>query len=826
MKYLYNKLSNKMMLIDLCNSNYVYTRVYAILFFLLAVCMSGSAQHQNIDERNQLFDTNWKFFPGDTATASVVNFNDAGWRKLDLPHDWSIEGKIAPKNPTAGGGGYFPAGKGWYRKTFNVSGEWKTKKVSIYFEGVYMNSEVFVNGKSLGIYPYGYSSFRYDLTPYLVFDKENVIAVRVDNSQHVNSRWYSGSGIYRHVWLTVTNPVHVAHWGVTITTPDVTSTKAIVQVKTLVKNETASSQRVVLKTLLSNKNSKNTGSNQVNVELPANSEKEVIQTIAIAKPLLWSPETPHIYQAQVQVLKDTRVVDANQTDFGIRSIKFTAEQGFQLNGKTLKMNGGCVHHDNGCLGAAAFDRAEERKVELLKAAGFNAVRTSHNPPSEAFLNACDRLGLLVMDESFDCWKIGKNRFDYAIYFDQWWKRDLEAMVMRDRNHPSIVMWSIGNEIPERGTPSAVKTAQMLADEVRKMDNSRPVTSAIVATEKKWEAFDSLMNVHDIAGYNYHLFSGPADHERVPSRIIVHTESYPRDAFTNWNLVQNNRYIIGDFVWTAMDYLGESGIGRWYYSGEAPGQHWENELFPWHGAYCGDIDLIGWRKPISHYRSLLYNNSEKLYMAVREPEPTPFEIKDTWWSVWPTWESWNWPGFEGKIIPVEVYSKYPKVKLYLNNKLIGEKATTREQEYKATFDVPYWPGIVKAVAVENDNEIAAATLQTSGDAAKIKITADRKEIAADGQDLSFITIEITDKDGIFQPGAANRLHFTIEGPGVIAGVDNADLKDHESYIGNTRKAWHGRALVVIRSTHDTGDVKLTVTSPGLSQAILTIKTHEH
>ena len=813
-----------MRMIYTCNK-YVYAKVYTLLLFLIAGGISCAAQNPGIDERKQLFDNDWKFLPGDTAMAGSTDFNDANWRKLDLPHDWSIEGKVAPKNPTSGGGGYFPAGKAWYRKTFNVPTEWESKKISIYFEGVYMNSEVFVNGKSLGVYPYGYSSFSYDLTPYIVFGKENVIAVRVDNSQHVNSRWYSGSGIYRHVWMMVTDPVHVAQWGVFVTTPQVTSQKATVQVKTLVKNETSSVQQVVVKTFLLNKNSKTAGSGQVKIELPANSEKEVVQTMTIAKPLLWSPEMPDLYQAHIQVLKDKNIADETKITFGIRSVKFTAQNGFQLNGRTVKINGGCVHHDNGCLGAAAFDRAEERKVELLKAAGFNAVRTSHNPPSEAFLDACDRLGLIVMDESFDCWKKGKNKFDYAIYFNQWWKRDLDAMVMRDRNHPSIVMWSIGNEIPERGTPDAVKTAGMLIDAVKKIDISRPVTSAIVENGKPWDVFDSLMDVHDVAGYNYHLHSAPADHVREPSRIIVQTESYPRDAFANWKLVQDNSYIIGDFVWTAMDYLGESGIGRWYYSGEVPGQPWENELFPWHGAYCGDIDLIGWRKPISHYRSMLYNATEKLYIAVREPEPKPLEIKDTWWTVWPTWESWNWPGFEGKTIQVEVYSKYPGVKLYLNNALIGERATTREQEYKATFDVPYAPGTLRAVAVENGKEVESTTLQTSGDAAIIKLAADRKEIAAGGQDLSYVTVEITDKDGVHQPNAANRLYFQIEGPGVIAGVDNADLKDYDLYIGNTRKAWKGRALVVIRSTQGTGDIKLTVTSPGLSQAVLTIKTHK-
>ncbi|HEX6432127.1 MAG TPA: glycoside hydrolase family 2 TIM barrel-domain containing protein, partial [Niastella sp.] len=677
-------------------------------------------------ERKQLFDGDWKFFLGDTAAASSTNFNDVHWRHLDLPHDWSIEGKINPKNPTGNAGGYFPAGIGWYRKSFKVPTAWKHRNVAVYFEGVYMNSEVFINGRSLGVYPYGYSSFSYDLSPYLEFGKENVIAVRVNNAQQINSRWYSGSGIYRHVWMTVTDRVHVAHWGVAITTPAITSKKATVQVKTLVKNEMSSTQRIVVKTLLWDKNAKSAGSDQVKIALPANSEKEITQAIQVSNPLLWSPESPDLYVAQVQVTKDRQVIDDTKTGFGIRSIKYTVDKGFQLNGKTVKINGGCAHHDNGCLGAVAFDRAEERKVELLKAAGFNAVRTSHNPPSEAFLNACDKLGLLVMDEVFDCWKAGKTKYDYAVHFDQWWKRDLEKMVLRDLNHPSIIMWSIGNEIVERGEPAAVETANMLANALKKTDTTRPVTSAIVDNGKEWSNFDKLMAAHGVAGYNYHLFSAPADHQRVPSRIIVQTESYPNDAFANWKLVQNNSYIIGDFVWTAIDYLGESGIGRYYYSGEVPGQHWEHDFFPWHGAYCGDIDLIGWRKPVSHYRSMLYNNKEKLYMAVREPEQEPLEIKGTWWSVWPTWESWTWPGFEGKTVQVEVYSTYPKVRLYLNNKLIGEKATTLEQEHKATFAVPYSPGVLKAVAVENEKEIESTILQTSGDGATIKLTADRKE----------------------------------------------------------------------------------------------------
>jgi len=801
-----------------------YSKYFLIAMIIFSSSVITIKAQENI-QRKQIFDFNWKFFLGDSPSAGTKEFDDKGWRNLDLPHDWSIEGKLDPKNPTGGAGGYFPAGIGWYRKKFDVPASWKGKCISIYFEGVYMNSEVFINGKSLGVHPYGYTSFSYDLSPYLDFGRGNVLSVKVDNSKQINCRWYSGSGIYRHVWMNVTNPIHVATWGVNITTPQVSGEKATVKIKTLVKNETDLPQKVILKTQLLNSNAVNAGIDQTDVELLAKSEQEIDQNLTVLKPLLWTPETPNLYQVEVQVLKDKNIIDDTKTTIGIRSIKFTSDNGFQLNGKTVKINGGCVHHDNGCLGAAAFDRAEVRRVELLKSAGFNAIRTSHNPPSEAFLDACDRLGMMVIDEAFDGWKESKTPFDYSVYFNEWWQRDLEAMVLRDRNHPSIIVWSTGNEIIERKKPEAVETAKMLVNCLHKNDPTRPVTSAMTTWDSGWEIFDPLFAVQDIGGYNYQLHRAPSDHERVPSRVIVQTESYPRDAFSNWEMVQSHNYIIGDFVWTALDYLGESGIGRWYYSGEKPGEHWESDLFPWHAAYCGDIDLTGWRKPISHYRSMLYNNSEKLYMAVREPEHDTLKIKQTLWSVWPTWESWTWPGYEGKDIQVEVYSKYPKVRLYLNTKLIGEQATTEEQQFKATFTVPYTPGLLSAAGVMDNKELETAILQTSGNAAGIKLIPDRTKLSADGQDLSFITIEVTDKDGKLQPNAQNQLQFSINGPGVIAGVDNADIKDLDPYIGTARKAWHGRALVVIRSTRNAGDIKLTVSSAGLTEAIVNIITEK-
>ena len=784
-----------------------------ILFSLLAMAFTivGCAKAQKAAERNQLFDADWKFFLGAHPEAASPNFDDSNWRSLDLPHDWSIEGKIEQTNPMGGAGGYFPAGEGWYRKTFEVPTNNKGKRTTICFDGVYMNAEVYINGHSLGLHPYGFTAFNLDLTPYLDYGKKNTLAVHVDNSKQINCRWYSGSGIYRHVWMIVTEPVHLKQWNTFFTTAEIGPESATVGVRTVIQNETDQPQEIQVRMELA-------GTKKViPLQLKANSEKEVLQKISVRKPSLWTPENPKLYAAKVCVQQGKITIDEESFNIGIRSLKYSAEQGFQLNGNTIKLNGGCVHHDNGCLGSAAFDRAEERRVELLKSGGFNSVRTSHNPPSTAFLNACDRLGLMVIDESFDCWKTAKNPFDYSTVLNEWWQRDLESMVLRDRNHPSIIMWSIGNEIYERTDPSALETTKMFAGCIRKMDPTRPVTSAMTTWNQGWEVFDPMMAAHDVCGYNYQLYRAPADHLRVPSRIILQTESYPKDAFKNWDAVQKQNYVIGDVVWTGIDYLGESAIGRNFYPGEQKGEHYEHDFFPWHGAYCGDIDLVGWRKPISHYRNLLWNDTEKLYMAVREPNPDNGVISETSWSVFPTWESWTWPGREGKDIQVEVYSKYPSVRLYLNDKIIGEKQTGSAEEFKATFTLPYQPGNLRAVGLANGKELASTALRTAGETDKITIKPDRIKIKANGQDLSFVIIELTDQNGVQQPNATNLLTFKLEGPGIIAGVDNAHLQNTEPYVASSRKAWHGRAMVVIRSRHKPGTIRLTVSSPGLPDA---------
>lgn len=799
---------------------------FKIWFVIALVFFTGInmyAQNKTASTK-ELFDSDWKFYLGDSQTASTINFDDANWRTLDLPHDWSIEGDFSLKNPAGNDGAYLPTGIGWYRKSFKIPKESKDKVVIINFEGVYMNSEVFINGKSLGIYPYGYSSFSYELTPYLNYEKENIIAVRVDNSKQKNSRWYSGSGIYRHVWLESKDKVHFATDGIAISTPSIKKTSATVEVIATIKNDSDLPKSIQLKTIISDsKNNKEIKQVSVSVQIDPKSEKIFKQNLNISSPKLWSPESPNLYNAKISIIDKQEIADQSIQNFGIRSISFSATEGFLLNGKNVLLNGGCVHHDNGALGAACYDRAEERKVEILKEAGFNALRTSHNPPSKAFLDACDRLGMLVIDEAFDGWRTKKTEYDYALLFDNWYERDVQAMVKRDRNHPSIIMWSIGNEIIERKEPEAVLTAKKLSNAVKVIDTTRPVTSAMTTWDKDWEIFDPLMAAHDVAGYNYALKRAPDDHKRVPSRIIVQTESFPRDAFDNWKLVTENKYVIGDFVWTAMDYLGESGIGRFYYTGDVTGESWERELFPWHGTYCGDIDMTGGRKPISHYRSMLYNDTEKLYLAVKEPNPLPLKIIETMWSVWPTWESWTWPEFAGKEIEVEVYSKYPKVRLYLNDKIVGESVTNVDTQFKATFSVPYNPGQLKAVGIENEKEVESKILKTAGKAAKMVLKADRNMIKADGQDLSYVTLEIVDEFGTIIPNADLKIQFSVTGTGSIIGTDNANIKDLNPYISLSRMTWKGKALAIIKSKQTKGEIVLSANAEGLATENIKIKT---
>lgn len=762
-------------------------------------------------------DREWKFKAGDQPGAQATALDDGAWRTVNLPHDWSIETAPAKNGVMSGPGGFFPAGVGWYRRAFEAPAEWKGQRITIMFEGVYMNADVWLNGVHLGFHPYGYTSFYYDLTSQMKAGGKNVLVVRVDNSKQINSRWYSGSGIYRHVWLTVSNPVHVVPWGVWVTTPEAAATQANVTVKTQVRNEGPLKRRVKVATALSNNLLHAT---EAGFDLPAGASREVTQTITVDRPTLWSPDHPVLYYAKTTVVSDGEAVDEVQTPFGIRALAWSAEKGLLLNGEPIKLCGGCVHHDNGPLGAAAFDRAEERRVELLKAAGFNAIRTAHNPPSPAFLEACDRIGMMVMDEAFDCWEKGKNKNDYSVAFKEWWKRDLSSMVLRDRNHPSVFCWSIGNEVVEHDDPvNGPRIGKMLAEYVRTLDPTRPVTTAICGVKKgqPWSDTDELFAALDIGGYNYTLNNDKKDHERFPKRVMAATESFPRAAFDYWRRTMEQPYVIGDFVWTALDYLGESGIGRCILEGEKESGHGQGDLFPWHGAFCGDLDICGFRKPVSHYRNILWGRGEKLYAAVLQPPPAGKKIKATTWAMPLAQDSWTWPGQEGKPLTVEVYSGCDKVRLTLNDKLIGEKPTTIAEQFKATFEVPYAPGTLKVVGMKGERQEAEFTLRTVDKAAQVKLTADRAALPADGQGLSFVTVEVADKDGRRAPNADNEIEFEISGPGVIAGVGSGDMESTEPYQGKQRRVCHGQALVVVRSTGEAGQIKLTARTRGLAEA---------
>jgi len=838
----------------------IFTTLLVVLPFSVAPIWAAKPE----SPRQQLnADANWKFFLGDPAGAEAASFRDSAWRTVDLPHDWSIESVPDEKNLTGSGGGYFPAGIGWYRKDFTAPANWKGKQVSVEFEGVAENATVYLNGKKLGIHPYAYTSFQFDLTPELDFSKPNVLAVRVDNSELPSSRWYMGAGIYRHVQVVVSEPIHVSPCGVFVSTSEATSESAKVLVKTQVQNDSASPADVSVKTTFFSAQEKVVAKGESQLQVGAGTHGQASQEIAIAHPELWSPHTPVLYRAVTEVVQGGKTVDKVETNFGVRTLTWSVDKGLVLNGKSIKLTGGSVHHDTGPLGAAAFDRAEERKVELLKAAGMNAVRTAHNPPSPAFLDACDRLGLLVLDEPFDVWTKSKAKYDYAQFFKDWWQRDVDAMVLRDRNHPSIVFWGIGNEIPEAWTPEGAPIAKELAARVRSLDTTRPLTEAFPGATYT-ASTDAVMSQLDVTGYNYNLKQNQAkDHERVPNRIMMTTESVPSAAFDNWKLTHEHPYILGEFVWTATDYLGESGIGSWSYMTpeqaaqtnqvvsmmsqamanmgadgknpfEAFAQQQENGKkdpmmslmfpgFPWHAANSGDLDLTGYRKPQSYYRDILWNGGDRVYATVRLPEPEGKKIVAIGWSVYPTLPSWTWPGQEGKDMQVEVYAGTEKVRLYLNNKLVGEMPTMAEQQRKALFTVAYAPGTLKAVGVNGDREVVSSVLQTVGEPVKLRLTADRNVLKADGEDLSYITVEAVDAQGRLQQNAAQEVKFTISGPGTILAVGNADQRSTEAYQGDHRLLSHGRALVVVRTSRQPGSIRLEASAPGLKGDGVTIRT---
>jgi beta-galactosidase len=753
---------------------------------------------------------------GGSDVLAVRVFNGAGSGGIYEAGTKSV--RVGPFDPALSAGGpatgYVVGGTGWYRKHFTLPASDSGKHVSICFDGVYMNSDVWLNGRHLGNHPYGYTPFVYDLTPYLKpAGQENVLAVQVKNTGK-NSRWYSGSGIYRHVRLAVADPAHIPFFGVHVATTNISKITATVNVFTTIENDRGTDAAIRLRTRLIGPDGKATRAEESEVRVPAGQQQEFTQEFSVNKPVLWSLNNPALYRAEVELLDAKQVVDISAATFGIRTISFTVTNGFELNGEVVKLKGGCLHHDNGPLGSATIDRAEERRVQLMKAYGFNAIRTSHNPPSPAFLDACDRFGVLVLDEAFDCWEEGKNPDDYGKYFKDWWQRDLDSMILRDRNHPCVILWSIGNEIPQRGSERGYVIAKQLSDEVRRMDSTRPVTEAVCALwdGRPWPATATAFSFLDVGGYNYQWGQYVPDHNKFPSRIMVGTESYPKEVFENWQAVLKNPWVIGDFVWTAWDYLGETGIGN------AVGNSANH--FPWFNAWCGDIDICGFKKAPLYYREIIWGNAQ-VNLAVHSPLPAGSREKVSGWG-WPDErQSWTWPGSEGKPLDVTVYSSCPSVRLELDGKEIATQPVNNKMV--ARFKVSYQPGELRAIGLSDGQRVASASLRTAGEPTEIRLTADRSKIRADRNDLAYVTVEIVDQHGTVVPNAAIPVRFTVSGAGELAATGSPSPNDASSFHRPLHQTYEGRCLAILRPQGQAGKITLKAEAAGVKAATIVVQT---
>ncbi len=800
---------------------------------------SYAASKQEVRSRLN-FDNNWRFHLGDVKNGQEVGFNDSSWRKLNLPHDWSIEGKFSKDNPAGVGGGALPGGIGWYRKTFTMSEIDKDKLIFIDFDGVYMNSQVWINGHYLGIRPYGYSSFEYELTPYLNYgNKKNTLAVKVDNSKQPNSRWYSGSGVYRNVWLVTTNKVHVDHWGTFVTTPQVTKESARVSIQIKVRNASAQTQNVKIKTVILNKDGKQVAHTEIPASILKNSVVDFKQDLNVKDPDLWSIKKPYLYKAVTTIESGNQIIDNYNTHFGIRTFYFSVTKGFFLNGKHIKIHGVCDHHDLGCLGAAVNKRAIQRQLQLLKSMGVDGIRTSHNPPDPELLDLCDQMGFVVMDEAFDMWKIPKTKYDYHLYWDKWHKRDLQDMVLRDRNHPSIILWSIGNEIPEQGDTSGTRIARELAGIIRNLDTTRAITSN--CNDPRTSNYIIKSGALDVIGFSYHQKDYKTFPTNFPGQKLIGSETtsaletrshydMPSDSIRIWPVRWNkpftkgnpgntcsaydncrapwaetheealenvNKYdfVAGMFIWTGFDYLGEPTPYGW----------------PSRSSYFGIIDLAGFPKDAYYLYQSEWTNKPVLHIF---PPWNP----QTWTTTKNGKPDWQ----KGDSVDVWAYTNCNEVELFLNGKSMGTRKKMNGKLH-LLWRVPYIPGTLKAVGMKNGKVNLTTLDKTAGAPAKIILQPDRDTISADGRDLSFVTVKVLDKNGVMVPYADNLVNFKISGQGKIVGVDNGSETDHEPFKADYRKAFNGECLVVIQSKNGKGKITLNATSKGLAEASTVINT---
>jgi beta-galactosidase len=756
----------------------------------------------------RLFDQGWKFHLGDIPDAQATDFDDGGWKQVDLPHDWSVEQPFDSKYSS--GTGYLPGGIGWYRKSFGPIALAGGQRVGIFFDGVYKNAEVWINGHALGRRPNGFVGFGYDLTPYLSSGTQsNVLAVRVDHSDYADSRFYTGSGIYRHVWLQTVNALHIARWGTFVSTAAATKESATVNIQTRVVNDTKNRRDVVLVSTILNSAGKPVGSAESALAIDPGKAALFAQTIKVAGPALWSAETPNLYTVVSQLKSESAILDEERSMLGIRTFVFDPDKGFFLNGVKTVFKGVCLHQDEGTFGAAVPEDAMKRRLELLKELGCNAIRTSHDPPAPEFLDLCDRMGFLVMDEAFDewarpkkkwveGWNVGKPSFDgYAKDFQEWSIRDLQGMVERDRNHPSIILWSIGNEIdydhdpyydptaagytPDK--PSAAELtviAKKLYRAVKEVDPTRPVTAALANIETSNRT--GLADVLDVVGYNYQEKFYAQDHARYPARKIIGSENH--HTYADWRVVEDLAYANGQFLWTGFDYLGEA--------------------LPWpmRGASFGVLDECGFKKPAFYFRQSLWSDRPMVYLAAippnmpREPGRPRGESGVA---------SWTWPIENGHPISVHCYTNCQKVDLFLNGKSLGQERLATDQDHLLIWNVPWAAGTLKAVGTNGNKEVCSFELKTTGRATAVKLMPQSASITADGRSICFIEADVVDAEGNRVFAADNEIAFDIQGPGKIVGLDSGDLRSHENFRASARKVYQGRCLAIVQSTLEAGTI---------------------
>ena len=804
-------------------------RIFSILLLLIAIALASCKNNQQLPDTKFPFDFDWKFALHDHEGAEKPGFDDSAWRILDVPHDFSIEHPFDSTYKTGGGGGYTYSGIGWYRKHFKTEPGYSDKQVSVLFDGVYRNSEVWINGHYLGIWPYGYSSFYYDLSPYLnQVGENNVIAVKVNTSGQPNSRWYTGSGIYRHVWLIAKEKLHINQWGVFARTAEANENGAVVDISIELNNNLDTEQTCTVVSRLINSEGKQSAISESKIEVKSGRQLVIDQSMKVANPQLWSIERPYLYNLQVEVSAGGKLLDIYTAPFGIRTFRFDPNKGFFLNGKHVKLKGVNNHHDGGPLGAAVLNHTHRRQLEILKNMGCNALRMSHNPPSPELLACADSMGFVVINEIFDEWMDGKTPSGYAPHFEEWYERDVENWIRRDRNHPSIIAWSIGNEVKEQWDQvNGPRITKMLIDASRRHDNTRPFTAGCNGIPNVNSS--GMGELLDLVGYNYHEAMYKNDHEKFPNRVIYGSETvmYPYHDYNCWQMRtyqewlsgQLDDYVAGEFLWTGFDYLGEAGIGDVGHGCE----FWKTwPGWPWRGASCGVIDMCGFPKPGYWFRKALWNEDPMVYIAVQTDVSARNRYVVSFWS-WPKVEEhWNHNQI-GDTLAVHVYTNVPDVELVLNGKSLGVRRWDLINEAFLFWEVPYEPGKLEAVGKTPDGKTVSFAVQTAGEPAKIALTPDRNTIKANKQDLCYVEVQLLDVNNVPVPFENNMIEFEVSGAGKLVAVGNGNQQSHTPLRGNKMETYLGKCLAIVQSTDKKGIITITAKSGPLPVATAKIKS---